>query len=147
MNEYKFINAESMRIAITELLKAEIKKIHFPPEFVESELTEGWLHRYVSDRIEDANLEMDIDLDVAYEPTTTAFYRIDVDYNKHITGVAERDEKQFQDLVNRINNEDHHAQTKSDLEFLGKWYLDNFAKHDIIDPFVSFVKEWADEWA
>lgn len=146
MNEYKFINAESMRTVITELLKAETKKIHFPPEFEECELKEAWWHEYVGGCLENANEIIDMSLDMAYDPYGS-FDRVDCEYNKHITGEFERNTEQFQDLVNRVRNEDQSEQTKADLEFLGKWYLDNFAKDEIINPFVKFVKEWAYEWA
>jgi len=148
MNKYKFINSESLANSITNLLKSEMDKIHFIPEFRECELTDAWLKEYVHDRIEDANEEMDIVLDAAYDPCTTAFFRIDVDYNKHITGTEnERDDAQFKDLVKRIKDEDHHTQTKSDLEFINTWYLATFAQDNIVKPFIEMLDEWQKEWA
>ena len=143
MNVYKFINAESMKVAITTLLQDEIAKIKFPPRFRETKLTDAWISEYVDDRLVDANEEMDIILHLAYEPSSTAIFRIDVAYNKHINGIEERDDEQYKELVRRIDHEDHHAQTASDLLFINTWYLDTFAKDNIVKPFVSIVKKWS----
>lgn len=145
MNEYKFINSESLAKSITDLLKAEMGKIHFPPEFVECELKDEWLQSYVDGLLQDADDTMDGMLIEEYAISMGLVS----DYNKHIFGVDNNngDDAQFKDLVKRIREEDHHAQTKSDLEFLNTWYLENFAKDNIVNPFVKKVKKWAYDWA
>lgn len=147
MNEYKFINSESLAKSITDLLKAEMGKINILPDVLEYELTDEWLKNHVDECLQNANEVMDMILDAAYDPYDASFFRIDIDYNKHIRGIEERDDAQFKDLVKRIREEDHHAQTKSDLEFINAWYLENFAKDNIVNPFVRQVKEWQEDWA
>lgn len=140
MNKYKFINAEKLAEAIKKILQDEISKINLSSEFVETNLTNNWLDEYVDTCIGEANAGMDIMLHDVYRYNPAACYRIDVAYNKYITGVDLRDADFFQIFVGNLDSEVQSAQTVLDLLFLNKWYLDNFAEDLIVKPFVCRLK-------
>ena len=136
MNEYKFINAEKLAIEIKTILQDQIEKLNLPSEFVEANLTDDCLNEYVEMCLGDADARMNVILHDVDKYKSTVRYRLDMAYNKYVTGVATHDPSFLKIFVSNLDNEFIGSETVLDLLFLNKWYLENFAEETIIFPFV-----------
>ena len=142
-----YINIESMKLEVMELLKDTIANLNFEhEEFVEDELNDEWLEDYASSLVASINNNMKTYLHLADQGIVGNFNRIDVDYCKHITGISGRNDELIKNLVSRLDSEDQSEQTKSDLDYMNDWFFDTFGTHGITYNFTNDCCEMLSVW-